>query len=131
MYSVDVKFRRLRTEASITSEAMMDFRPVSDFIIVPEIFQTSWKVFPISPFQQKNFNFHPLKFLMTFFRIIPYFRCFSTFPPDFVKFTCFYIVCVFRFPSCLTMMHLCITQCTHWTPLVEKENWSYPSTKSL
>src|SRR6218665_479130 len=25
--------------------------------------------------------------------------------------------CVFRFPPTLTMMRLCITQCTYWTPL--------------
>ena len=38
----------------------------------------------------------------------------------FLKFTCFfYILCVFRFPPTLTMMHLCITQCTYWTPLQE------------
>src|SRR6218665_3317727 len=28
----------------------------------------------------------------------------------------FYILCVY-FPPTLTMMHLCITQCTYWTPL--------------
>ena len=77
------------------------------------------------------------KFLMTFlvidhkFRISPYFPCFSTLPPCFAKFfisptfksfphkfTCFlHTLRVFRFPPTLTMMHLCITQCTHWTPL--------------
>src|SRR6218665_1893619 len=64
----------------------------------------------------------------------PYIRCFSTFPPyfaknflsahhfykfpsAFVKFTCFNIPSVFfHFPPGLTMMHLCITQCTYWTP---------------
>src|SRR6218665_834557 len=30
-------------------------------------------------------------------------------------------LCVFRFPPTLTMMHLCITQCTYWTPLLEAE----------
>ena len=39
-------------------------------------------------------------------------------PPDFVTFTCFYIVYVFFVsPHSLTMMHLCITQCTCWTSL--------------
>jgi len=39
-------------------------------------------------------------------------------PPDFVKFTWFYILYVyFVFPPTFTMMHLCITQCTYWTPL--------------
>src|SRR6218665_1188583 len=64
----------------------------------------------------------------------PYFRCFSTFPPCFAKiilypptftnffppvlrkFTCFLILYVY-FPPTLTMMHLCTTQCTYWTPL--------------
>ena len=68
------------------------------------------------------------------FQFLPYFRYFNTFPlfrevfhssptftnfpPDFVKFTCFvHTFCLFRFPTTLTMMHLCITQCTYWTPL--------------
>src|SRR6218665_727757 len=34
-------------------------------------------------------------------------------PPLFEKFICFlHTLCVFRFPPTLTMMHLCITQCT-------------------
>src|SRR6218665_1415127 len=34
------------------------------------------------------------------------------------KFTCLlHTFCVFRFPPALTMMHLCISQCTYWTPL--------------
>src|SRR6218665_3945682 len=38
----------------------------------------------------------------------------SKFLPDFVEFTCFFhALCVFRFPPTLTMMHLCITQCTY------------------
>src|SRR6218665_1373115 len=64
----------------------------------------------------------------------PYFRYFNTFPPIskllfppyFSKFSpCFrkiyvfftYFIC-FSFPPSLTMMHLCITQCTYWTPLL-------------
>ena len=43
----------------------------------------------------------------------------QNFPPDFVKYKCFlHTFCVFRFPHTLIMMHLCITQCTYWTPLV-------------
>src|SRR6218665_603647 len=39
-------------------------------------------------------------------------------PPDFVKLTCFYIPYVYiSFPSTFTMVHVCITQCTYWTPL--------------
>jgi len=72
------------------------------------------------------------------FRISPYFLCFNTFPPCLAKtiisplllqisptsvldkFTWFlHTLRVFRFPpTCtFTMMHLCITRCTHWTPL--------------
>src|SRR6218665_72734 len=48
--------------------------------------------------------------------ISPYFYKFA---PDFVKFTCSftYYLC-FSFPPTLTMMHLCITQCAYWTPLL-------------
>ena len=73
-------------------------------------------------FSQKIFDFHPQKFLMTVFHLFRenfYFSQYSfKFPPDFVKFTCFlHILCVFRFLPSLTTMHLCITQCTYWTPL--------------
>jgi len=33
---------------------------------------------------------------------------------NFVK---LHTLCLFRFPLILTMMHLCITQCTYWTPV--------------
>src|SRR6218665_1731735 len=94
-------------------------------------------------FSRKFLHYHPPKFLMTFylvvnhkFRISPLFSlfqyispCFAkiiispftlkNFPPVFQKFTCFlHTLCVFRFPpTMMTMMHLCITQCTYWTPL--------------
>src|SRR6218665_2336308 len=44
--------------------------------------------------------------------------CFHKFPPCFRKIHQFftYFVCIFP-PPTLTMMHLCITQCTYWTPL--------------
>src|SRR6218665_2625577 len=82
------------------------------------------------------------------FRISPYFRYFSTFPslfrenyyfpPYFDKFSplfytnspTFYILYVY-FPPTLTMMHLCITQCTYWTPLIIEvrtcRNWDISS----
>src|SRR6218665_1248418 len=98
-------------------EAMMHFHPVSDFLpYFRKSFETPWKIFPILPFSKHFLDFHPPKFLMTFlvidykFAIPPYFRCFSTFspyfgkncispyfckfPPDFVKFACFYILYV-------------------------------------
>jgi len=43
---------------------------------------------------------------------------FAKLPSVFEKFTCFlHTLCVFRFPPTLTMMHFCIAQYTHWTPL--------------
>ena len=58
----------------------------------------------ISPLFPENDNF-PLLLLQ-----IP--------PPAFVKCTCFlHTLCDFCFPPSSTMMRLCITQCTFWTPL--------------
>src|SRR6218665_887161 len=115
---------------------MMHFPPVSDFS----------PIFELLPFPENFFDFHPTKFLMTFslvidhkFRIFPLFCLFQyisplfgenyfppilkNFPPVFKKFTCFLRTFrVFRFPPTLTMMHLCITQCTCWTPLAKA--WS-------
>ena len=79
----------------------------------------------------------------------PYFPCFSTFPPCFAKIIispCFakiiispllwkiflpvfskihllftYFMCI-SFPPTLTMMHLCIIQCTYWKPLAMDKN---------
>src|SRR6218665_3454886 len=43
---------------------------------------------------------------------------FVNFPSYFVKFPCFlHTFCIFSFFPTLTMIHLCITQCTYWTPL--------------
>src|SRR6218665_2884491 len=43
-------------------------------------------------------------------------------PPVLEKFTCFlHTSCGIRFTPTLTMMHLCITQCTYWTPLSIKD----------
>ena len=84
----------------------------------------------------KNFlDFHPPKFLITFF-YFPLFSLFRSISPLFRenyyslpyldKFPlCFrkihllftYIFCI-SFPPTLTMMHLYITKCTNWTPLV-------------
>src|SRR6218665_2509172 len=86
-------------------------------------------------FSKKFLDFHPPKFLMTFFfqippislflYISPLFRENYSFPPPLTnlppvldKFTCFlYTLRAFHFPLALTMMHLCITQCTYWMPL--------------
>ena len=55
------------TGASIPPEAMMHFPSVSDFLLFQKNFQTLWKIFQILPFPEKFFDFHPPKFLMTFF----------------------------------------------------------------
>src|SRR6218665_175576 len=44
-------------------------------------------------------------------RRIPYFALGGPYNKPFPYFTCF------SFPHSLTMKHLCITQCTYWTPL--------------
>jgi len=108
--------------------------------LFPKIYQTPWKIFPISPFPTKLLRFSSAKISDDFFVVIDwkcwiftYFRCFSTFPlfreiiislylfkfplwfrKIYVFFTYFMY---FLFPPSLTMMHLCITQCTYWTPL--------------
>src|SRR6218665_179052 len=120
---------------------MMHFPPVSDFPLFSKTFQTLWTIFKILPFPEKCLDFHPPKFLMTFFShraqisnfplfslfqyISPLFRENYYFPLTFINSPrCFrnihllftYFMCI-SFPSALTMMHLCITQCTYWTPL--------------
>src|SRR6218665_4194092 len=114
------------------SKPMMHF---SLFLIPPLIRICLGKFFPLLP---KKF-LHPRKFLMTFFlflvihyefrisllfsikcyispllKKIYYFHpTFFNFHPDLVKFMCFlHTLLVFRFPPTLTIMHLCITQCT-------------------
>src|SRR6218665_2065323 len=105
-------------------------------------FRTFWKIFKILPFPEKFLHFHPQKFLMTFFshrpqifEFPPIFAVSVHFPPVSRKlfFTpyfskcppcfrqihlLFYILYVHIFHPTLTMMHLCITQCTYWTPLL-------------
>ena len=103
-------------------------------------YQSLCKIFKILSFPEKFLDFHPTKFLMTFFSHWPqisnsppifpvsvhfplsrenyYFPYFEKFPLCFRKihllFT--YFMCI-SFPPTLTMMLLCITQCTYWTPL--------------
>ena len=99
-----------------------------------------WKIWKILPFPEKISDFHPPKFLMTFFSHRPQILNFPPilpllvhFPPWLAKIIispllsqisplfsenspAFYILSVY-FPPTLTMMYLCITQCTYWTPL--------------
>ena len=136
--------KRSWTGASIPSEAMMHFPPPCfSFPLFSKKFQTLWKIFKILPFPEKSLDFHTSKFLMTFllvidrkFRVPPYFPffpvsvhfppCFAKiiispyfeiFSPVFKKYTCFLHICI-TFPPTLTMMRLCITQCTYWTSLI-------------
>src|SRR6218665_1617240 len=89
-------------------------------------------MFPILPF--------PKKFISPFIRQFPLSSakqyicpsCFGTtfiipltflnFPPISYNLRVFYTLYVFSFPPNSTMMHLCITQCTHWTPLRTQGN---------
>jgi len=107
-------------------------------------FQTLWNFFSNFTFSVKFFKLHPPKFLTTSFShrlqifIFPLFLLFQYISPIFHEivspyfskfhpwfhqiymiFTCF--MC-FSFPPSLTMMQLCITQCTYWTPLANKAN---------
>src|SRR6218665_3086097 len=120
---------------------MMHFPPVADFPLFSKKFRTLRNILTILPFPDKFLYFHSPKFLTTFFdhrpqiSISPLFFLFqyisalfrenyyvpptlTKLPPVLHKFTCFlHTLRVFRFPPTLTMMHLCITQCTYWTPL--------------
>src|SRR6218665_3633059 len=124
--------------ASIPPEAMMHFPPVSDFPLFLDNFGLSVKFqkFPVFPKIISIFIR-----LTTFFLFIdhkfwifpPILPVLQHFPPDSRKFrissvskisplfsknsTAFYILYVYFCPPTLTMMHLCITQCTYWTPL--------------
>ena len=65
-----------------------------------------------------NFDFPPIFAKTLYFLPISGNLLFSTyffeiFPPDFVKCTCFCMLSVLFLPPSLTMMHLCITQCTY------------------
>ena len=121
---------------------MMHFPPFFRFPPIFEKFSDSVENFQNFTFSRKNFRFSSAKisydvFLVIDhkFRISPYFLCFPVsplfrenyyFPLTFknvplsfrkihLLFT--YFLCI-SFPPTLTMMHLCITQCTYWTPLI-------------
>src|SRR6218665_866857 len=113
-----------------------------------KFFDIPWRIFPILAFSEIIFDFHPPKFLMTFyykFSIPPIFPVSLHFPPISQKLLfpyfkkcslCFrkmyvflHTLYVFRIPPILTLMHLCIIQCTYWTPLpsivggIGNESW--------
>ena len=110
--------------------------------------KTPWKIFPIWPFPNifpifictnfwwpflvidHNLEFRPIFPLFSLFQYIsPLFRE-NYYPPDFVKFTCFlHTVCV---SPTLNMVHLCITQCTYWMPLMTINClWSFAKLQHL
>ena len=109
------------------------FPPISDSPYVRQIFRLCGKF--------SKFNLFPPKIsddLLCHRPQISNFPLFSLFPPVSRKLLfpplwkiplCFrkirlvltYFMCI-SFPPTLTMMHLCITQCTYWTPLGESTN---------
>src|SRR6218665_2462288 len=115
---------------------MMHFPPL--FQISPPFsknFKIFWKISKMLPiFICQNFlmtfffshrpqilNFPPILPVLVHFppdwQKLLFSPTFTNFPSVFGKFTCFlHTFCVFS-PPTLTMMHLCITQCTYWTPL--------------
>jgi len=99
-----------------------------------KICRTPRKISPIWPFHKKISRISDDRFFVIHhkFGILPLFLCFNSFPlfrdfffsptfanwpPWFRKVYVFftYFTCI-SFPSTFTMMHLCITQCTYWTP---------------
>src|SRR6218665_2652107 len=92
----------------------------SELVISPLIFEKTVD-FPlfrqkryISPYFGKIYMFYPI-FLIS--------------PLDFIQFTCFCLLYVFFASPNLTMMHLCIIQCTYWTPLSSAPSKSKRPTK--
>src|SRR6218665_2851000 len=120
---------------------MMHFPPVSDFPPISEKFSDFLKNLKNFTFSRKISSLSSAKISDDFFLVIDHkflisplfslFRCISPLfrenysfplllqisPPVLGKFTCFLHTLRVFFPSTLTMMHLCITQCTYWTPL--------------
>src|SRR6218665_3975722 len=74
--------------------------------------------FRVPPIFPVSVHFHPVSRKLLFFPLllkIP--PCFRKIHLLFTYFTCI------SFPNTLTVMHLCITQCTYWTPLRADKNW--------
>src|SRR6218665_572084 len=121
--------------ASIPPETMMHFPPVSDFPPpFSKNFLTLKKIFTILPFSEKFLDFHPPKFLMTFFshrpqilnspifpvsvhfppisRKLLFPTYFDKFPPILDNFICFlHTLRVFRYPLLLPMHVLDASDC--------------------
>jgi len=77
------------------------------------IFQTTWKISPVSTFFQTDLGFYPAKLLMTFFNFPPYFCRIDTFPPiskklqfplNFYNFpSILFLLCVFASFTCFLL----------------------------
>ena len=118
-------------------EAIDAFPACFRFPLFPKKISDSIENFRNFTFSEKISQFSSTKLLMTFFSHLPqiwnfppifavsihspYFAGNFSFPLYFSKFPLWfrkiYILCHFRLPPTLTMMHLCITQCMYWTPL--------------
>src|SRR6218665_2308644 len=100
--------------ASIPSEAMMHLPPVSDFPPIFDKFSDSVENVQNFTFSRQISRFSSAKISDDLFLVIdqnfefPLFFLFQHISPCFAK--------IIISPT-LTMMHLCITQCTYWTPL--------------
>ena len=131
-----------RSGASILPEATMHF-PL--FLIPPisENLSDSVENYPNFTFSRKIFRFSSAKISDDLFLVVDYkflisplfslfhyqFRENYYFPLLLQISPCFPGICVFftyfmciSFPPTLTMMHLCITHCTYWTPLITNIN---------
>src|SRR6218665_636857 len=87
-------------------------------------FRTLRKISTILPFPEKFLDFHPPKFLMTFFSTTnfefpPCFHCFSTFPPCFDKF--FLCPLISQISPCFRQIHLLFTYFTCISPYFDHD----------
>src|SRR6218665_4039528 len=125
---------------------MMHSPRVSDSPHIFDTFLDFLENFTNVTFSRKNFPFSSAKISDDLFLVIdpqifgfpPYFPVlvhspsdsrkfiisptFQSFPPVFQKFNSILHTLRVFFPPTLTMMHLCITQCTYWTPLSISSN---------
>ena len=84
------------------------FNKISVFIVLA--IDSKFVTFPLF-----SHNWYLIHF--TLFRKNSFPPTFLHFPPILVQFLCFSSFRLYRFPSILTIMHLCIMQYTNWTPL--------------
>ena len=111
------------------------FPLVSDFCpLFPKHFSDSVVNFPGFTSSEKKISYHLFKIIFHKFEISLYFRSFGPIPSvsnksfipllsQIAQFRKISVFCTcflwFSFSPTFTTMHLCITQCTYWTPLDE------------